>query len=279
MHRRLIVAAGTCVVLSTGAASAEPAAASSSSGSRAHRACANLNVDCRNRQITPPEQRMSASSSAADALNWGQVVAGDEFNYTGSPEATKWNVYNSPGHSDKGLRRPWAWHVANGAATVTGDAAGTTGGMSARFASRRYGRWEARTRTNTRDPQYHPVLLLWPDAGYGTKCPEVDYAEGNNDPSLVNLHLHYGCAPLQVNVSKPVDTTRWHNYAVQWTAAGITAYIDGVKWFGDTTASHQPPGSMHACLQLDWFPSRWVTKLSTMSIDWIRVYDVSSPRR
>ncbi|WP_395404206.1 glycoside hydrolase family 16 protein [Arthrobacter sp. UC242_113] len=213
-----------------------------------------------------------SGAQAASALGWGSVVAGDEFNYTGTPDRTKWSVYNSPGHAGKGIRSPKAWSVANGAATVSGDSAGTTGGMSAKFANQKYGRWETRMKTNRRDSEYHPVLILNPVTTSST-CDEVDYAESTSDTTLVKFFLHYACSGTkQTYASKAVDTTQWHNYAVEWTPAGITGYIDGVKTFTDTNPAHQPSGSVHQTLQLDWFPDGSSTTPSWMQVDWVRVY-------
>ncbi|MFC7849826.1 family 16 glycosylhydrolase [Arthrobacter sp. NPDC057388] len=211
-------------------------------------------------------------TQAANALGWGSVVAGDEFNYTGTPDRTKWSVYNSAGHAGKGVRSPQAWSVANGVATVSGDSAGTTGGMSAKFANQKYGRWETRMKTNKRDSEYHPVLILNPVIESST-CDEVDYAESTADTTLVKFFLHYACSgEKQTYSAKAVDTTQWHNYAVEWTPAGITGYIDGVKTFTDTNPAHQPSGSVHQTLQLDWFPDGTSTTPSQMQVDWVRVY-------
>ncbi|WP_258064654.1 glycoside hydrolase family 16 protein [Arthrobacter sp. ZGTC131] len=210
---------------------------------------------------------------AAAVRGWGPVIAGDEFSNTGSPDRTKWSVYNGPGHAGKGVRSPQAWSVANGVATVRGDAAGTTGGMSAKFGNQKYGKWETRMKTDARDPQYHPVLILWPDND-DSKCAEIDYAEGTADTAQMKFFLHYACGggDFQTTAAKPVDTTQWHNYAVEWTPAGITGYIDGVKTFTDTNPAHQPSGSMHQTLQLDWFPNGSSTAPSQMQVDWVRVY-------
>jgi hypothetical protein len=212
-------------------------------------------------------------TQAASTLGWGPVVAGDEFNYTGAPDRTKWSVYDSSGHAGQGLRSPKAWSVANGVATVSGDSAGTTGGMSAKFANQKYGRWETRMKTNQRDSEYHPVLILWPDSKSST-CAEIDYAESTSETALVKFFLHYSCSgsSKQTYSAKAVDTTQWHNYAVEWTSAGITGYIDGVKTFTDTNPAHQPSGSMHQTLQLDWFPDGSRTTPSQMQVDWMRVY-------
>ncbi len=213
-------------------------------------------------------------AQAAAAFGWGPVLAGDEFSYTGAPDATKWGVFNGTGHAGKGVRSPQAWSVANGVATVTGDAAGTTGGMSAKFGQQKYGRWETRMRTNARDPEYHPVLLLWPNNNTSPNCAEVDYAEGTSNTAAMKFFLHYACSggDFQATAATPVDTTQWHNYAVEWTPAGITGYIDGVQTFTDKNPAHQPTVGMHQTMQLDWFPDGTATSPSQMQVDWVRVY-------
>ena len=59
---------------------------------------------------------------------------------------------------------------------------------------------------------------------------------------------------------------------MEWTSAGITGYIDGVKTFTDTNPAHQPGVGMHQTLQLDWFPDGGATTPSQMQVDWVRVY-------
>jgi hypothetical protein len=213
-------------------------------------------------------------SQAATARGWGAVVAGDEFSKAGAPDSTKWSVFKGSGHAGKGVRSPQAWQVANGVATVSGDSAGTTGGMSAKFAQQKYGKSETRMRTNARDPKYHPVLILWPNNNTSPNCAEIDYAEGSTNTAQIKFFLHYACGGpnFQTTAAKTIDTTQWHNYAVEWTPAGVTGYIDGVNTFSDTNPAHLPSVGMHQTLQLDWFPDGSATKPSQMQVDWVRVY-------
>jgi beta-glucanase (GH16 family) len=222
---------------------------------------------------TPRAVSPGDGTQAATTFGWGAVVAGDEFSNTGAPDPTKWGLYQGAGHAGKGLRSPQAWSVASGVATVKGDAAGTTGGMSAKFAQQKYGRWETRMKTDARDPKYHPVLILWPNEP-SSNCAEIDYAEGGGDTKSMKFFLHHACggSDFQSYATKPIDSTQWHNYAVEWTPAGITGYIDGVKTFSDTNPAHQPTVAMHQTLQLDWFPDGSATKPSQMQVDWVRVY-------
>ncbi|WP_307036029.1 glycoside hydrolase family 16 protein [Arthrobacter sp. B3I4] len=210
---------------------------------------------------------------AAAAFGWGPVLAGDEFSYTGAPDPAKWGMYDGPGHAGKGIRSPRAWSVADGVVTVTGDSAGTTGGMSAKFSQQTYGRWETRMKTSVRDSEYHPVLLLWPNKP-SANCAEVDFAEGESKTSAMKFYLHYACSggKFQVSAATPVDSTQWHNYAVEWTPSGVTGYIDGVRTFTDTNPGHQPTVGMHQTIQLDWFPDGTAVTPSQMQVDWVRVY-------
>jgi licheninase len=221
-----------------------------------------------------PAAAVTDGTQAAVLNGWGRVASGDEFSYTGTPDPAKWKVYNGPGHAGKGVRSPLAWSVAGGVATVTGDAAGTTGGMSARFGQQKYGRWEVRMRTSVRDPEYHPALILWPNNNTSPNCAEVDYAEGTGDSTVMKFFLHHACGGpgFQSEATAPVDSTQWHNYAVQWTRAGITGYIDGVPWFVDTNPADQPTVGMHQTVQLDWFPDGTPTAPTQLQLDWIRVY-------
>ena len=224
--------------------------------------------------ITVSPAQAPDGTQAAVVFGWGPVVTGDEFSYTGAPNPLKWGVYNSPGHAGNGIRSPNAWSVDGSVVTVSGDSAGTTGGMSAKFAQQQYGRWEVRMRTSARDPKYHPVLILWPNNNTSPNCAEIDYAEGTSDTSRIKFFLHYACSGsnFQTQAAQPMDTTQWHNYAVQWTPSGITGYIDGVQWFTDTDPAHQPPVGMHQTIQLDWFPDGTATLPSQMQVDWVRVY-------
>ena len=218
------------------------------------------------------------TTRAAKKFGWGKPVARDEFDYRGSPNPKKWSVYDSAGHAGNGLRSPGAWHVNGRAAKVVGDRHGTTGGMSAKFGHRHYGRWEVRMKTNVRDPEYHPVLLLWPDSGDWPCDGEIDFAEGTSAPGKIHFFQHYSCANEQTSAARRVDTTKWHNYAVEWTPDGVVGYLDGVRWFRDANADHQPPGPMHQTVQLDWFPDGTATSRSWMKVAWVRVYDAPLAR-
>lgn len=216
-------------------------------------------------------------STAAARYGWGQPSHAEEFNGPGLA-ARGWSVYNGPGHHGQGRRSPAAFSTSGGILRVHGDANGTTGGMSANWpgSDQRYGRWEVRMKTSTRDPRYHAVLILWPQDGYARgKCDgEVDFSENTHDLTKTHFFLHHGCANNQTTVAIPNDTTTWHTYGVQWTATSMTGYIDGRVWFKDTNVADLPPRPMHATIQLDYFPhdGSGPLKPTDMYVDWLRQY-------
>ncbi|MHA7239480.1 glycoside hydrolase family 16 protein [Arthrobacter sp. TMS1-12-1] len=222
--------------------------------------------------VAPPASLPAREeTTAAAAQGWGPVVAGDEFDYTGAPDAGKWDVYDSPGHAGHGIRSPRQVTVDGTAAVLSGTADGTTAGMSAKFARQKYGRWEIRA-AGSGDDEYHMVSILWPDSGNWPCDGEVNFAETTGDWNVIKFFLHYSCADSQVSVSRALDVSRFHNYAVDWSPAGVVGYVDGVKWFEDATPARQPPGPMHQTLQLDWFPDSTADGTAEMRVDWVRVY-------
>lgn len=88
-----------------------------------------------------------------------------------------------------------------------------------------------------------------------------------------DFFLHHGCDNQQTSARQAIDSTQWHNYAVEWKPDGITGYIDGVQWFRTTNVGYLPPGPMHQTIQLDWFSDGTTLKPSWMEVDWVRVYD------
>ena len=207
--------------------------------------------------------------TAADRYGWGTPVRSDDF----SGPLHGWRLYDGAGHNGVGRRSPQNVTVANGVATLLGDVAGTTGGM-AWGGGQRYGRWEARVRASVADPAYHAVLLLWPDQGAWPTAGEIDFAE-MQDPNRrsTGFYLHHGPRNEQISGQVAVDATQWHTWAVEWTPSSVTGFVDGRPWFRTTDVDALPPGPMHLCLQLDWFPAaEGPVRRSALQVDWVRQY-------
>lgn len=212
-------------------------------------------------------------TSAAERFGWGTPNGGDEFN-TGVRPGSTWGMYDGPGHAGNGRRTPDAFSIVSvdgaGVLRVHGDARGNSGGMAYRSGQFR-GKWEARVRVTTGDPDYHPVLILWPNAEDFPVGGEVDYME-IFDRDEVNFFLHYSAQNRQTHGSRAIDTTQWHNYAVTWDASCIRGYVDAAQFFEDCNRSHLPPRTMHATIQLDGFGGTGPYTPSDMYVDWIRQY-------
>ncbi len=205
---------------------------------------------------------------AALKLGWG-AAGGDEF--TGGGLGAGWTPYEGAGHAGNGRRTADAVSVENGNLVIRGDSQGNTGGI-AWGESQKYGKWEMRAKFPKGDKQYHPVLLLWPSEAPWPEGGEIDFAETNSAADDVSFFLHYGGANSQETAKKALDLTQWHNYAVEWTPDGIRGFVDGVQYFESTNSSAQPPGPMHATIQLDYFPDGGSPQPSEMQVAWMRQY-------
>lgn len=227
----------------------------------------------------PPGGDPSDGTQAATLLNWGPVVAGDEFAYTGAPDPNKWGVYNGAGHSGNGLRRPSAFNVANGILTCTGDnvSGGTTGGMAYRRESK-YVRIEWRMRAYSIDPgaggnRYHPVLIMWPTSVGRVAGGEYDFFESNCDSNKYGWFMHYPTEKpkVQEGGSFAFDIQNWHNYAFEWSRTGVRGFVDGVKKWEYNDSRMLSPDTMHPTFQLDNFYGSNMCP-ARMEAQWCRIY-------
>ncbi len=212
--------------------------------------------------------------TAGEVFGWGAPDVVDDF--TGTALSAGWNAYDGPGHAGNGVRSPSAATVANGILTIDGSGDGTTAGLAWTAHAQKYGRWEVRMRAPTGSPSYNALALLWPTEENFPVGGEIDFAE-LMDPSRdkVELFLHYGADNSQVHGELKVDATRWHNYAVEWTPQGVTAFVDGREWWKTTDTSILPPGPMHLCLQLDWFP-RGDNEAGQVQYDWVKQWGLAA---
>lgn len=237
-----------------------------------------------------PAPSGSDGTTAAATHGWGTPLpASDEFDYTGAPDPNKWSVYGLGGSVGGAGSNCWVGHAGNGrrcayTATVGGGFLrqhGYPNGDSAGMASKlgqRYGRWEVRARitsVGSSGNPYHPVLLTWADSDQWPQGGELDFFEVNVGDDRASAYLHH---PTQSGVvqdsyqSKPLDLSQWHNYALDWTPTALVGYIDGQEWFRDTDPKAQPPGPMHACIQLDCFFPQTNMQEAYFDAAWVRIY-------
>ena len=210
-------------------------------------------------------------TTAADRLGWGAPTRVAGFDAGLPPD---WHPYGpEPGHDRKGVRTPAAITVADGAATITATADGTTGAMSW-HPGQRYGRWEACVRTDPGPDALHAVLILWPVAEDFPAGGEIDWMEiFRGDRAEVTVNIHHGPPDRSFGGAVEHDATRWTAWAVEWTPDRITTYRDGAQWYTSDRTDLFPPRPMTMTAQLDWFPPPGGGPApggSAMHLDWTR---------
>jgi licheninase len=203
-------------------------------------------------------------ATAAAAHGWGPPNLSDDFDDPSS--LAGWNLYNGPGHDGNGRRTPSAVSVTDGVLTITGDSQGNSEGMSW-SPGQTYGRWEVCVKSPPASPNYHSVMLLWPNRPGGG---EVDFME-IPDPTRqrVDAFVHFGSKQEAGHIW--MDATQWHSWAVEWSPQRIATYVDGAQWWEDTNAAHLPSGPMRMCMQLDNFGGD-ISQGGQQMVDWARQY-------
>jgi licheninase len=209
--------------------------------------------------------------TAAARLGWGAPGRASDFDAGLPPD---WHPYGPEvGHDRKGVRTPEAVTVADGAATITATAHGTTGAMSW-HPGQRYGRWEACVRTDRGPDALHAVLILWPVAEDFPAGGEIDWMEiFRGDRQEVTVNIHHGPPDTSFGGTVAHDATRWTAWAVEWAPERITTYRDGVPWYATDRSDLFPPRPMNMTMQLDWFPPAGggpAASGSAMHLDWAR---------
>lgn len=232
--------------------------------------------------------------TAAGNFDWGDPLPeSDEFNYTGTPDPDKWGVYGDggdeggdgsdcwPGHDDNGRRCVKNNEVNGSYLRQTGEENGDSAGMESNL-GQQYGRWEIRARVQAADGAegnpYHAVLITWPDGDVEwPKGGEYDFFEVDAGDERASAFMHHPTDSGTVQDeyhSDPIDLTEWHNYGFEWTADGLTGYLDGVEWFHDTDPDAQAPQPMHLTIQLDNFFGAGGMQEAYFDVDWAHIYAV-----
>ena len=141
----------------------------------------------------------------------------------------------------------------------------------------KYGRWEGPRARPVGDSTYNALMLLWPDAENWPVGGEVDFMEMSDDQRRsTDMFLHYGAGNDQEQGPVDIDATQWHDWAVEWTPTSITAFVDGTQWWKTTKVDILPPGPMHLCIQLDWFPEgRGDVTPTRMEVAWVKQYSLN----
>lgn len=190
-----------------------------------------------------------------------------------------WSLYDSPGNSGHGLRRPSAFgvdgkgHLVVTATMVNGRV--VSGGMASRRAFT-YGRFEFRVRTEP-DPigTMSGVVLTWPQSGDWPVDGETDIYETGAVPNRrapFYSYVHYGSTNEQYYFRHDADGAEWHTMVMDWDPSAIKVYRDGLLVWTLEDRAAIPDVAHHLCVQLDATASRTLIQPVRMYVDYVRVY-------
>lgn len=205
-----------------------------------------------------------------------------EENFQGSEVSpNNWYIYNSPGHTGNGLRRPEAFTVADGLLTLTAqmrDGQLVSGGM-AHTKNYRYGKFEARVRADDDpDKATSAVLLTWPQSERWPIDGENDFYETTtNRRQSFHTFIHYGQDNRQYHKEHLFDAKKWHVIAMEWAPRSIKVYVDGELQWTLTDEAAIPDVPHHLCIQLDAF-TKTMSGSTRMQVDWVKIYKYSSQK-
>ena len=264
-----------------------------------------------NVNINNPTLTLVSNDAVSPGDNLALVWA-DEFDAV-QLDPEKWffesgdgSQYGIPGWGNNELQYyvPDNASLANGLLTIDARAEAKNGSnfTSARIHTRdrfafRYGRIEARIRLPRGQGLWPAFWLLPQDNAYGSWAAsgEIDIMEavnlGGSGGNTVHGTIHYGGAwPNNVLSGEsylvPADATaEFHTYALEWDAAEMRWYVDGVlyamvnTWYS-TGGSFPAPFDQHFYIILNvavggnWpgSPNASTVFPVTMQVDWVRVY-------
>jgi beta-glucanase (GH16 family) len=231
-------------------------------------------------------------------------VFSDEFNYTGTPDTTKWGYDLGGGgwgnqEQEDYTNGPGNANVSNGVLHITAlnQALGNEFYTSARMVSKKsgyllYGRIEASAKLPSAPKGAWSAIWMLPnDYVYGNwpNSGEIDIMEQvSYDPLNVHFSLHnslnYGANGHTETTNIQTDTSAFHKYRVDWTPYAVRGYYDDAQVFtfvNPGTGSDQWPfdQKFHALINLaiggGWGGAKGVATNvcpATMQVDYIRFY-------
>jgi beta-glucanase (GH16 family) len=236
-----------------------------------------------------------------------KLVWSDEFDYTGSPDSTKWNYdIGASGWGNNELQYysddPLNVRVENGMMIIE---ALRHSGREPEYSSARvmtrgragwtYGRFEIRARLPSGRGTWPAIWMLplqwnygnggWPDNG------EIDIMEHvGYDPGIIHASTHCHTYNWPNNTQKtavvniPDAQDNFHSYILEWDADKMEAYVDSIKYFTSENDSSGWQGwpfnkpfylIMNIAIGGDWGGAQGVDNSifpQRMEIDYVRVY-------
>ena len=245
---------------------------------------------------------------AAFVLVWGSSVSAqfatnntwsDEFNYTGSPDASKWSFdIGGGGWGNSELQNYTARtnnaRVVNGSLIINArqENYGGNAYTSARLLSVGQGNWTygrvlVRARFTGAAGTWPAIWMLPSDWVYGAwpSSGEIDIMEHvSTHGESVQASIHTRDYNFQINTAKVgfqygVDYWNWHDYILEWYPNRLDVSIDGSRFFSFRNEGQgygKWPFDQRFHLMLNIAVGGWGGSPSftseTMEIDYVRVY-------
>ena len=235
------------------------------------------------------------------------LVWNDEFNYTGSPDSSKWD-YDIGGNGWGNNELQYYTSDSVNARVEEGNLvleAHYYEGLSIEYTSTRlvsrnkgdwtYGRFEIKAKLPFGRGTWPAIWMLatnwtygnggWPDNGEIDIMEHVGYDPGNVHASTHTHTYNWRNGNNKTAVTKVSDfSSAFHLYAMEWTPEKIDIYVDDKKYFtyeNDGTGWESWPfdKNFHLILNIavggDWGGAQGIDKSifpQRMEVDYVRVY-------
>lgn len=190
---------------------------------------------------------------SADKYHFSPTISwGDEFNYSGSPDRTKWGFDIGNGYTGWGNNEQQYYRAEN--AVVTGSTlkiiakSESFSGYSYTSAKLntvnskmfRYGRFEIRAKLPVTGGMWPAAFMFgqnhrWYDYTQWPECGEIDVFElsSNNNrqihQSIHNAFYNYAKSNPKFQKTSIANPDRFNNYRIDWTPDYIRWFINGVQ--------------------------------------------------
>ena len=254
-----------------------------------------------------PELLLERLKKSPTASGW-KLKWSDEFNYTGSPDSTKW-IYDTEGNSSGWGNNEAQFYtidknenasVENGKLTITAIREDIEGHpySSARLNSKadwQYGRIEVRAKLPASVGTWPAIWMMpggwtfkdgnWPDIG------EIDIMEHvGYDLNVVHASAHsrdyqwHKGTQRTAVITVPGATDNFHNYILEWSSEVMKIYVDDSCYFtyknegaGESKWPYNKPFYLILNLAIGgaWGSVKGIDEAAfpqTMSIDYVRAY-------
>jgi len=258
--------------------------------------------------VTKSNQDFSEKQSVTitqDDPNYTGLIWSDEFEYTGLPDASNWNMETGGGGWGNNELQYYTntesnAKVENGILTITAreESVGGNQYTSARITTQnkfdfQYGRIEARIKLPYGQGLWPAFWML--GANFGSvgwpACGEIDIMEmvgGAGRENTVHTTLHwdnngshaeYG---LSYSLSSGIFADDFHVFSVTWDSKQIKGYVDDIEYFvADITPTDLNEFQKNFFIILNvavggnWpgSPDGTTTFPQTMEVDYVRVYE------